>query len=81
MSKHLERAVAMMEAARPASGFRPETHEEWMRLLRANEEMGYAMYRDLGLPDKEARDVARKIHGGPVGLVLLRLTFGDEGDE
>ncbi|MGA0840399.1 MAG: hypothetical protein ACO3P1_10955 [Pseudomonadales bacterium] len=47
MSKHLRKAFDMFEAARPASGFRPETPEERGRLLRAQEEMGYAVYRGV----------------------------------
>jgi hypothetical protein len=45
MSSDFDRAFAMWDAARPTSGFRPETPEEWRRVLRANEEMGYAMFR------------------------------------
>jgi hypothetical protein len=77
MSKYLRRAMAMLDAAKPASGFKPETPEEWQRLLRAQEEMGYAMNREVGLPDKLARDLARQIHGGPGGMLLLQIAFGE----
>jgi hypothetical protein len=38
----IERAAQMMAAARPASGFRPETPEEWEKVRRAIEELMYA---------------------------------------
>ena len=81
MSKYLRKAVEMMEAARPASGFRPETPEEWHRLLRANEEMGYAMYRDGGMPERKARELARVTHGGPAGLLLLSIALAEDEHE
>lgn len=81
MSKHLQRAMAMWEAARPASGFRPATPEEWQRLQRAQEEMGYATYREAGMPDKLARALARETHGGTAGLMLLQAAFGESDHE
>jgi hypothetical protein len=71
------RAIAMMEAARPASGYCPETPEEWSRLLRAVEELAYAAYRDLGVPKRKAREIAHAIHGGEAGMLLLKLNFGE----
>lgn len=81
MSKHLRRAMAMLDAAKPASGFKLETPEEWQRLLRAHEEMGYAVNREAGLPDKLARDLARQINGGPCGMLLLQIAFGEARDD
>lgn len=81
MSADFERAFAMWDAARPASGFRPETPEEWRRVLRANEEMGYAMFRESGVPDEEARGLARQIHGGPAGFLFLQMAFTELADD
>lgn len=81
MNKHVHRAMAMWEAAKPASGFKPETALEWQRLLRAQEELGYAMYLEAGLSDKRARELAVQIHGGPVGMVLLRIAFGETSND
>ena len=81
MSNPYAKAFAMWDAARPASGFRPETAEEWRRVLRANEEMGYAMLRDSGVPDKEARDLARQIHGGLAGMLFLQIAFAEDRDD
>jgi hypothetical protein len=81
MSSDFDRAFAMWDAARPASGFRPETPEEWQRVLRANEEMGYAMFRDCGMPEEEARDLARQIHGGPAGFLFLQMAFAERDDD
>jgi hypothetical protein len=75
MSNHLRKALEMLHAARPASGFHPETTEEWNRLLRAHEEMGYAMYREAGMPKDKARELARITHGGPAGRLLLMMQF------
>jgi hypothetical protein len=81
MSKHFHRAMVMLNAAKPASGFRPETPEEWQRLLRAQEEMGYAINRKAGMPDKQARELARQIHGGPGGMLLLQIAFKESSNE
>lgn len=72
------RAIAMMEAARPASGCCPETPEEWSRLLRAVEELAYAAYRDLGVPKRKAREIAHAIHGGEAGMLLLKMGFKED---
>jgi hypothetical protein len=71
----------MMKAAKPASGFRPETPLEWDRLLRAHEEFGYAIYRTCGIADEEARALASQTHGGPAGRLSLKIAFsGDRHD-
>ena len=46
MNKHIKKAMEMMKAAIPASGFRPETPKEWEALQLANEELSYAMFRE-----------------------------------
>ncbi len=79
MSAHLRRAILMMEAARPASGYKPETSAEWDRLTRTHEELGYAMYREAGMSEREARDLAQQTHGGVAGRLLLSIAFGEDG--
>jgi hypothetical protein len=81
MSAYRKKAFEMMRAARPASGFRPETPEEWTRLLAALEEVGYAMYRDNGLSSKEARRLAKQTHSGPIGLSLLEIGFSEDNHD
>jgi hypothetical protein len=63
----------MLKAAKPASGFRPETPLEWDRLLRAHKELGYAIYRKGGMADEEARALASQTHAGPIGRLLLKI--------
>lgn len=75
MSKYLVEAIRRVEAARPASGFRPETPEEWARLLDASEYLGYATYRAHGMSHLEARRLSRLTHGGMVGRLLLEAAF------
>jgi hypothetical protein len=76
MTDYLKRALLMVEAAKPASGFRPETPQEWNRLLIAFEELGFAMYCDLGKSTKEARRLTKQTHSGQAGLLLLQIGFG-----
>lgn len=78
MSKHIKKAFDMLNAAKPPSGFRPETIDEWCRLHRAFEEMGYAMFREAGLSNTQARQMARETFGGPGGLLLLDIGFSKE---
>ena len=74
---HFRKAMQMLEAAKPASGFRPETTAEWLTLLRAFEEMGYAQLRAAGMNDAEARSLARQTYGNPKSLVLLDIAFSE----
>jgi hypothetical protein len=78
MNDYLRKAVEMMEAAKPASGFRPETPAEWKKLQQAQEEMGYAMFREAGMAHSDARELARQIYGGLAGMILLDLAFRDD---
>jgi hypothetical protein len=81
MSTHIRKALQMMEAAKPASGFRPETPMEWRKLQQAQEEMGYAMFREAGMPHSAAKELAHQIYGGLAGMILLDLAFRDDDDE
>jgi len=80
MSKHLEEAIRRVEAARPASGFQPETQEEWARLLAASEYFAYAAYRHHGMSHLDAQKLSRLTHGGVVGRILLETAFEGGGD-
>lgn len=78
MTDYLKKAIEMVEAARPASGFRPETEAEWITLQAASIEFLYAIYRSNGMPSKQAREVAQLIYGGPAGRLLLDLAYKDD---
>jgi hypothetical protein len=75
MSDYIKKAIEMVNAAKPASGFRPETPKEWDALLRANEELGYAMFREQGMSYAQARQLAKQIYGGQAGRLLLEMSF------
>lgn len=77
MSKELQRAIQMMNEAKPASGFRPETELEWSKLQKAVEELGYARLRGIGHNMAEARRLAVLIHGGKAGRMILEMTYSD----
>lgn len=81
MSKRTRHAMEMMEKARPVSGYRPETAQEWDRLLIAFEELGFAMYCDLGMSTAEARRLAKQTHSGQAGLLLLQIGFEEYDHE
>lgn len=74
---HFRKAMQMFEAAKPASGFRPENQDEWLKLLRAQEEMGYACLRQSGLKDAQARALAKQTFGSPASLMLLDIAFSE----
>jgi hypothetical protein len=78
MNKHFQKAFDAMAAAKPASGFRPESEAEWAALQKANEEMGYAMFRSSGKSNVEARALADAIYGGAAGQLLLRMAFSED---
>jgi len=81
MTDYLKKALLMVEAAKPASGFRPETPQEWRNAQKASEELGYAMFRQGGLDEKSARKLANEIYGGLAGFLLLDIAFRDDRDE
>lgn len=80
MNKHVDKAILMMNAAKPSSGIRPQTEAEWIKLQRATEEMSYAMHRSMGMSDKAARDLASLLGGG-AGRMLLDLVYQDDSSE
>lgn len=75
MTSYFKKAFDMLEAAKPASGFRPETPQEWRNLQKASEELGYAMFRRGGLDEYSARKLANQIYGSDLGLLLLDIAF------
>ncbi len=75
MNRHFHKAEAMLRAAKPASGFRPQTQAEWLALLKAHEEKMYAVLRTAGQPAAQARAMAHAIYGGAAGLMLLDIAF------
>jgi hypothetical protein len=78
MNKHTQKAFEMIEAARPASGYRPQTEAEWSALQAASVELGYAMGIESGKTDTHARQIAQLIYGGPAGRLLLEMAFKDD---
>lgn len=75
MNKDLKKAVDMLSAAKPASGVRPETPQEWEALQLATVEFGYAMFKENGMTNTQARHFAKLIYGGPAGRLLLEMAF------
>lgn len=81
-SKKVLRAAAQkLKAAVPASGFRPQTPEEWKRAHEAMTEVGYGMFRLSGASHEQAQELARAIYGGQNGLTLLDAALREHGHE
>ena len=78
MNKHIKKAFEMIEAARPESGFRPQTESEWSALQAASVELGYAMGLESGMSEQQARQVAHIIYGGEFGRHLLDVAYKDD---
>ena len=72
------KAIRALEAATPASGFRPTTEAEWEKLVTANEKMAYATYLQAGASKEKARALARITMGGAAGRLLLEMSFDAE---
>jgi hypothetical protein len=77
MTAHAKKWRAALQKASPASGFRPETEAEWKRLQLAQIEAAFHLCRANGIPRSEAKRVARMIHGGKAGRILLEIAFGE----
>ena len=69
----LQRGLAMMKSATPDGNTWPRTKSEWDKAVAAIEQMGFAMYIEMGLPEAEARTLARMTHGGAAGRLLLDI--------
>ena len=81
MSNQLKKAFKMMAAARPASGFRPETPEEWDKLQKAQVAAGCALFIKGGATPEIARNLANEIYGGDVGRIILDISFRETPNE
>jgi hypothetical protein len=81
MDKNIRDVIEALNAAIPASGFRPETEAEWEKLQQAQIKFGFASYKAAGASDSEARALSELIHGGAAGRLLLEIAFsGDNHD-
>lgn len=80
MNTFEKKYVAAVRKARPASGYRPQTEAEWKRLQIGMIQATYYLYRANGASNREARAIAKLIHGGTGGRILLELAFDDEGE-
>ena len=80
MNMHFRKGFAAMAAAKPASGFRPETPEEWAALQDAAVEFGYAFMRDFGLSHVQATDFAKNVFGGAAGRLIMDIALSEDGD-
>jgi hypothetical protein len=74
---HFLKALQILQDAKPASGLRPETSDEWLKLLLSFEELGYACLRDAGIPDPEAREFAHRTFGSHHNLILIELAVSE----
>jgi len=73
--KALAEAIRAMEAAKPRSGIRPETEQEWRRVIAAVEQLAYAMQLMAGQSPEKARAYAHIAHSGVAGRILLEMAF------
>ena len=69
------RAFAKMEDARPRSGFRPETPEEWHKLAAAVWELFAEGQIAAGVDPVVARALSMELHASPLGWLVLDLAF------
>lgn len=81
MSRRINMALRGLERARPSSGFRPETEAEWLRLQAAHVRLAAVGYQSVGASRAEALRLAKLIHGGAAGRLILELAFQDDPPE
>lgn len=72
---YTQSAIDKMIAAKPASGFKPETDAEWQKAQEALLAMGYAMLRAGGMAHQQAEQLAELIYGGSAGRLLMEIGF------
>ena len=64
-------AIEMMQSLSFNNDGPPRTDEEWNKLLAASEQVGIALFLMNGMSEKDARGLAKIIHGGAAGRMLL----------
>ena len=69
--KEFQRGLSMMKSSTPDGNTWPRNEEEWGKAVAAIEQMGFAMYLEMGMPETEAQSLARMTHGGAAGRLLL----------
>ena len=69
--KEFQRGIAMMKSSTPDGDTWPRNDAEWEKAIAALEQMAFAMYLQLGIPEAEARPMAHMTHGGRAGRLLL----------
>jgi len=70
-NKEFHRGIAMMKSSTPDGNTWPRNEEEWGKAVAAIEQMGFAMYLEMGMPEAKARAMAQMTHGGRAGRLLL----------
>ena len=70
-NKEFHRGIAMMKSSTPDGNTWPRNDAEWDKAVAALEQMGFAMYLEMGMPETEAQTLARMTHGGAAGRLLL----------
>lgn len=68
-------AIEMMKSSTPNGNTWPRNEAEWAKAVAATEQMGYAIYLEMGMPEAKARSLAHAIHGGKAGRLLLQIAF------
>lgn len=81
MDKNFHDAIEALNAAIPASGFRPETNADWEKLQQAQIELGFATFKAAGASNSEARTLSELISGGTAGRLLLEIAFGEDNHD
>ena len=77
--KEFQRGLAMMKSSTPDGNTWPRNEEEKGKAVAAIEQMGFAMYLEMGMPETEARALARMTNGGVVGRLMLELSLKADG--
>ena len=81
MDKNIRHVIEALNAAIPASGFRPETEAEWEKLQQAHIELGFAIFKAAGASNSEARTLSELINGGVAGRLLLEIAFSENNHD
>ena len=81
MTKHSRKAKRLLRAAVLSPDFRPNTPHEWKRAQKALIDIGYCMFRDMGMPHEQATLLSDVVYGGVSGRLLLETVLKEEGHD
>ncbi len=71
LKKPFKKSYEELQAALPAKKNFPSSEQDWRRLQKAAVNFNAQIFIKSGLSKAHSKELAQKIHGGPIGRIVL----------